>query len=69
MSMYEIFDKVAVRCGFLIDVERLDAERSFVSEIFSLRGFYFELIAEKMSDDASSIYEFYVQVSARRISC
>lgn len=54
MAVTRIFDVSAIRQGFIIDIEQ-----SYYSEVFSLYGFYFELIAEKISDHK---FQFHIQV-------
>ena len=54
MAVTRVFDVSAIRQGFVIDIDQ-----SFYSEVFSLYGFYFELIAEKLSDHK---FQFHIQV-------
>lgn len=49
------FETSAVRQGFVLDLK----EQLYYSEIFSLYGFVFELVAEKSSND---FYKFWIQV-------
>ena len=43
MNIYRLFETSAVRHGFTIDINQ-----NFCSEVFSLYGFHFELVAEKV---------------------
>jgi len=63
MNIYRSFESYAVRQGFTVDV---DSQEQY-SEIFSLYGFYFELIAEKIEQkDNSYIYQLHIQVNIRK---
>ena len=55
MSISRTFDVSALRQGFIIDIEQ-----NYYSEVFSLYGFYFELIAEKASNNK---FQFVIQVT------
>ncbi len=59
MNIYRNFENSAIRHGYKIDV---DLQGQY-SEIFSLYGFYFELISEKVVlENAKYIYQFHIQV-------
>lgn len=60
MSISRGFETSAIRQGFVIEVEQ-----NYYSEVFSLYGFHFELIAEKVPKDESSncAFQFYIQVN------
>lgn len=58
MSINRVFDTSAIRQGFVIETEQ-----NFHSEVFSLYGFHFELIAEriKREDSSKDSFQFYIQ--------
>lgn len=59
MSILRGFESSAVRHGFSIDVDCQDQ----YSEIFSLYGFHFELVTEKIEQNNNKyLYQFYIQV-------
>jgi hypothetical protein len=60
MNILRSFEMSAIRHGFIIDI---DKECNY-SEIFSLYGFHFELITEKLEEDDSGNYryQFHIQV-------
>ena len=57
MSITRDFDATAIRKGFI-----MDTSHNFYSDVFSLYGFHFEMIAERSPDNHNQ-YQFYIQVS------
>jgi BTB/POZ domain-containing protein 16 len=60
MNIYRVFETSAVRHGFTIDIDQ-----NYCSEVFSLYGFHFELVAEKVTNSElnPNIHQFklYIQ--------
>ncbi|RNA23199.1 BTB POZ domain-containing 16 [Brachionus plicatilis] len=57
MAINRLFETSALRQGIVVDVN----DENY-SDVFSMYGFHFELIAEKIkSDDVSHTYQFYIQ--------
>ena len=59
MDIIRNFETGAIRHGFILDIEK----QNNYSEIFSLYGFHFELITEKLEDEDNKYkYQFHIQV-------
>ena len=71
MNVSRLFETSAIRHGFVIN-----ASHSYHSEVFTLNGFHFEFIAEKIEDmeknDLSYLqnfhYQFYIHVYNLKVS-
>ena len=58
MAIIRAFGTSALRQGFV-----LETGQNYYSEVFSLYGFHFELIAEKVNEDKNkNTFHFYIQV-------
>lgn len=59
MNISRLFDTSAIRHGFAIDLNQ-----NYCSEVFSLYGFHFELVAERVVNtekETSHHYKLYIQ--------
>ncbi|CAF0716688.1 unnamed protein product [Brachionus calyciflorus] len=57
MAINRLFDTSALRQGFVLEIENGN-----FSDVFSIYGFHFEIIAEKLStDDSNTEFQFYIQ--------
>ena len=57
MAINRLFETSALRQGFVIDLENEN-----YNDVFSIYGFHFELIAEKVNTETSHKFQFYIQV-------
>lgn len=58
MAIHRVFETSALRQGIVIEVN----DENF-SDVFSIYGFHFEIIAEKVkSDKINQTYQFFIQV-------
>lgn len=58
MAINRLFETSALRQGIMVEINN-----ESYSDVFSIYGFHFELIAEKLKpDDLSHTYQFYIQV-------
>ena len=59
MNIVRGFESSAIRHGFTINIDK----QNHYSEIFSLYGFHFELITEKIEQNNNTYtYQFHIQV-------
>ena len=60
MKISRMFDSSCIRQGFIMDINQREW-----SEVFSLYGFHFELVAERIPKENEKYffeYKFYIQV-------
>ena len=56
MQISRQFETSAIRQGFVLDLDK----QTYYSEIFTLYGFVFEIVSERINEEQ---FKFYIQVN------